>query len=350
MSHTERRANRHRPGHAPTIKQVAARAGVSTATVSRVLSGVEGVSPDLGARVRRAVRELDYYPNRVARNLRVRTTRTIGLVISDIQNPFFTSVVRGIENVLQGADYTLLLGNSDENLEREQLYLATLRAEGVAGIIFAPSNDRAEAYGSLLQARLPVVAIDRGPSGLAVDMVSVNNSAGSSDAVTHLIKLGHRRIGCISGPPSLSTADERRRGYEQALQQNNLPFVPSLIQYADFRQPGGYAAMRTLLGLEEPPTAVFVANNLMTLGALHALHEHGLQIPSDVAIVGFDDMSWATSLQPPLTAVAQPTYELGATAARLLLARLREPQRPVEHIILETKLMVRASSGAPQSS
>lgn len=350
MSRTERRANRHGPGSAPTIKQVAARAGVSTATVSRVLSGVDGVSADLGDRVRTAVRDLDYYPNRVARNLRVRTTRTIGLVISDIQNPFFTSVVRGIENVLQVADYTLLLGNSDENLEREQLYLATLRAEGVAGIIFAPSNERAEAYRQLLQARLPIVAIDRAPAGLAADMVSVDNRAAALDAVAHLIKLGHRRIGCISGPPSLSTAEERRSGYEQALEQHGLAPDPALIQYADFRQPGGHAAMRTLLGLEEPPTAVFVANNLMTLGALHALHEHGLQIPSDVAIVGFDDMSWATSLQPSLTAVAQPTYELGAAAARLLLARLREPQRPLEHIVLKTKLMVRASSGARRDS
>jgi DNA-binding LacI/PurR family transcriptional regulator len=315
-----------------------------------VLAGLEGVRPDLQERVHAAVRELGYYPNRVARNLRVRTTRLIGLVISDIQNPFFTSVVRGIEDVLQLAGYTLLLGNTDENLEREQLYLTTLRAEGVAGIILAPTGKRADNYGHLLPSQLPVVTIDRTPAGLSADSVIVNNSAGSCVAVTHLIGHGHRRIGCISGPANLSTAEERRDGYEQALRENGLPLDPALIHHADFRQSGGYAAMQALLELDERPSAVFVANNLMTLGALQALHERDLQIPSDVAIVGFDDMSWATSLQPPLTAVAQPTYKLGTTAAHLLLARLNEPHRPVQHIVLDTELRVRASCGAHQHS
>jgi DNA-binding LacI/PurR family transcriptional regulator len=312
-----------------------------------VLSGLDGVRPDLQERVHVAVRELGYYPNRVARNLRVRTTQLIGLVISDIQNPFFTSVVRGIEDVLQPAGYTLLLGNTDENMEREQLYLTTLRAEGVAGIILAPTGMRLDNYEALIPSELPVVAIDRTPVELCRDTVIVNNSAGSCAAVTHLITLGHRRIGCISGPSRLSTAEERRHGYELALQMHQLPLVHALIREADFRQSGGHAAMKALLELEEPPSAVFVANNLMTLGALQALHESGLQIPSDVAIVGFDDMSWATSLQPPLTAVAQPTYQLGTTAAHLLLARLHEPDRPVQHIVLDTELMVRASCGSP---
>lgn len=348
MTPIERRATRTTNGSVPTIKHVAARAGVSTATVSRVLAGLEGVRPDLQERVHSAVSELGYYPNRVARNLRVRTTRLIGLVISDIQNPFFTSVVRGIEDVLQRSDYTLLLGNTDENLEREQLYLTTLRAEGVAGIILAPTGKRADNYSHLLPIQLPVVAIDRTPAGLSADSVIVNNSAGACAAVTHLIGLGHRRIGCISGPRNLSTAEERRNGYERALREHQLPILDSLIYYADFRQQGGYAAMQALLELDERPSAVFVGNNLMTLGALQALHERDLQIPSDVAIVGFDDMSWATSLQPPLTAVAQPTYQLGTTAAHLLLARLNEPHRPVQHIVLDTELKVRASCGARQ--
>lgn len=348
MTSIERRASRTSVGSVATIKDVAARANVSTATVSRVLSGLEGVKPDLQDRVHQAVRELGYYPNRVARNLRVRTTRLIGLVISDIQNPFFTSVVRGIEDVLQRADYTLLLGNTDEKLEREQLYLTTLRAEGVAGIILAPTGKRVDNYSMLLPTQLPVVTIDRAPSGLSADSVIVNNSAGSRAAVLHMIEHGHRRIGCISGPPNLSTAEERRNGYEQALCEHGIPLDDVLIQYADFRQSGGYAAMQALLALDERPSAVFVANNLMTLGALQALHERDLQIPSDVAIVGFDDMSWATSLQPPLTAVAQPTYQLGTTAAHLLLARLNEPQRPVQHVVLETELMIRASCGALQ--
>lgn len=339
------RSSRFQRG-APTIKQVAEDAGVSIATVSRVLTGSGGVSQDLEKRVRQAVRALDYQPNRVARNLRRRMTRMIGVVISDIQNPFFTSVVRGIDDVLHSADYTFLLGNSDEQQSREQIYLATLRAEGSAGIIFAPSSNDGEAYRSIMDTGVPVVAIDRELAGLPIDMVVVDNQGGSRAAVAHLIGLGHRRIGFVGGPRQISTALQRLHGYQQEIEAAGLPLVANLICDADFRQSGGYHAMQTLLQQPEPPTAVFVANNLMTLGVLEAIHAQGLRIPYDMAVVGFDDMAWATSLQPPLTAVAQPTYEMGALAARLLLERLVEPARPAQHIVLDTRLMVRSSCGA----
>jgi DNA-binding LacI/PurR family transcriptional regulator len=296
--------------------------------------------------VREAVHALDYHPNRVARNLRRRATRTIGVIISDIQNPFFTSVVRGIEDVLQAADYTLLLGNSDENRKREQLYLATLRSEGTAGIIFAPSTVDADEYRQVTNAGVPLVAIDRELPSLPIDIVVVDNRGGARAAVTHLVDLGHRRIGFVGGPRQISTAIERLRGYEEALAVGGIDLIPNLVCYADFRQSGGHDAMHSLLQQPELPTAVFVANNLMTLGAIQAIQEQGLRIPDDIAVVGFDDMDWAPSLQPPLTAVAQPTYEMGATAARLLLERLAEPERPPRHIVLATRLMVRASSGA----
>lgn len=328
----------------PTIKQVAARAGVSTATVSRVLAGATGVSDELVTRVREAVQALDYHPNRVARNLRVRTTRTIGVVISDIQNPFFTSVVRGIEAVLQHADYTLLLGNSDEDPARERLYLATLRAEGVAGMIVTPSSTVPGSCAAIAGLGVPAVIIDRVPPDAPLDSVSVANVAGARTAIAHLIELGHRRIGLIGGMPHLSTALDRRIGYEQALAEAGLPVVEELIEQADFRQQGGYTAMLALLDRARPPTAVFVANNLMTLGALQAIHERDLRIPDDIAIVGFDDMPWATSFQPPVTAVAQPTYQLGSIAARLLLERLGNPDLPVRRVVLDPVLMVRASS------
>lgn len=350
MSHARHRSKRAPGSPAPTIKQVAERAGVSIATVSRVLTGSDGVSDELKARVREAAQTLDYHPNRNARHLRVRVARTVGLVISDIQNPFFTSVVRGIEDMLQRADYTLLFGNTDENHEREQLYLATLRAEGVAGIIFAPSSDEVEEYAPLVDAHVPLVAIDRVPAGLRVDSVQVANRHGAAAAVSHLIGLGHRRIGFIGGPRHLSTASERRAGYLEALEAVGISPAEALIEHGDFRQSGGYAAMQALLQRAEAPTAVFVVNNLMTLGALEAIHAHGLRIPDEIAVVGFDDMAWATSLQPPLTAVAQPTYEMGAAAARLLLARLAQPERPAEHLVLETRLMVRASCGAVVSA
>jgi LacI family transcriptional regulator len=324
---------------------VAARAGVSTATVSRFLRDPERVRPEARERTRRAVKALDYHPSHVARNLRVQATRSVGLIIPDIQNPFFTSIVRGIEDVLRASDYHLVLCNSDDDPEREALYLAKLRAEGAAGIAFVPTNGARGAYRKLLKAGIPLVAIDRWVAGLTVDRVVVANTEGAREAVAHLIALGHRRIGLVGGPDGVNVAQERRRGYHEALKAAGIAAVDELVRAADFREAGGQAAMAQLLDLKEPPTAVFAANNLMTLGALRAIHSRSLRIPSDIAVVSFDDMSWAASLEPALTAVAQPTYELGATAARMLLERVRAPELPPRRVVLPAKLIVRASCG-----
>ena len=342
---TLRRTPRSTPRPSPTITEVAVRAGVSTATVSRVFADADRVSSELRQRVRQASRLLGYQPSRIARNLRVGTTLAVGVVIPDIENPFFTGVVRGIENVLHAAGYTLLLANSDEVPAREERMLATLRAEGVAGIVFVPIATRRTGYKGL-SSTLPIVAVDRLPAGLRVDLVTVDNVAASRGAVAHLLALGHRDVALIAGPRQHSTAAERQKGYEEALAQAGLSIRPDLVQHGDFREGGGDASMRALLELRHPPTAVFVANNLMTLGALRALHERRQRIPRDVALVGFDDMPWATSLNPPLTAVAQPAHEMGQTAAELLLARIAEPDRPIRHVVLDTTLVVRASCGA----
>lgn len=329
-----------------TISEVAARAHVSTATVSRVIAGTARVSETLRDQVQRAARELDYRPNRVARNLRVQATRTIGVVIPDIVNPFFTSVVRGVEDAIQPEDYTLLLGNSDGKAERERLYLDTLRAEGVAGILIVPSNSQPDAYVSLGRAGIPVVAIDRSPVGLDVDLVTVTNEEGAHAAVAHLCAVGWKRIGLIAGPSHLNVAQEREHGYERALREAGMAVDPGIVRRADFKEQGGYDAMRSLLDLAHRPTAVFVANNLMAMGALHAIGDAGLKIPEDIGIVSFDDVPWGAWLQPPLTVVDQPAYDLGASAARLLLGRLREPHRPIRKLVLQTRLVVRASCGA----
>lgn len=342
-----RRSRRTRPGKRnPTIQQVAERAAVSTATVSRVLDGFPGVSDTLVKRVQEAVRVLDYHPNRAARSLRKRVAQAVGVVISDIQNPFFTSVIIGIEQVLHEANYTLLLCNSDEDPRRERAHLATLRSEGVAGIILASTRTETDFYRLLAHTGTPVVAIDRTPDQQDMDMVTVTNQSGAYQAVAHLAGLGHRRIALVSGPLEISTSRERLEGYQAALRDCDIPALPELTAYGNYRQPSGYQAMQTLLSLPERPTAVLVANNLMTLGALQAIYEQGLCIPEQMALVGFDEMPWATSLQTPLTVVAQPTNELGATAAQLLLDRLREPDRPYQHVVLETRLIVRASCGA----
>jgi DNA-binding LacI/PurR family transcriptional regulator len=332
-----------------TIREVAERAGVSVATVSRVFSGGTRVTENVSRRVREAARQLNYQPNRVARNLRVRQTQTVGLIVPDIENPFYTSVIGGIEEVLQASEYSLLLANSNENPKREQANARTLQAEGVAGIIFTPSGPDTAIYERLAAAGIPLVAVSRTPESMQIDAVCVANREGARTAIEHLIGLGHRRIAMISGPPWISTARDRLLGYEEALAAHGIASDRELVQYADFRQHGGYNSMRTLLSLQPQPTAVFVGSNLMTLGALQAIHERGLEIPRDIAVVGFDDMPWAVSLNPPLTAVAQPAYEVGETAARLLLERLRQPDRPPRKIVLETTLTVRRSCGAPAS-
>jgi LacI family transcriptional regulator len=332
-----------------TIRDVAERAGVSIATVSRVFSGGARVTEDIGRRLRAAALSVNYQPNRVARNLRVRQTRTVGVIVPDIENPFYTSVIGGIEEVLQASEYSLLLANSNENPKREQANVRTFQGEGVAGIIFASTGDTA-IYSQLLAASVPLVAVSRVPEDLRIDTVSVANRAGARSAIEHLVKLGHKRIGFISGPSWITTAKERVLGYEEGLSAAGIGVDRGLIQYADFRQRGGYEAMRELLRLKKVPSAVFVGSNLMTLGALQAIHEDGIRIPEDLAVVGFDDLPWAVSLNPPLTAVAQPAYQVGLTAARLLLDRLGNRNRAVRNVVLETSLTIRASCGAGQKN
>lgn len=328
-----------------TIRQVAEMAGVSIATVSRVFAGSDLVSHELVERVQEAARTLNYQPNRIARNLRTQKTHTAAVVVSDIENPFFTSVIRGAERVLRNAGYTLLLANSDENEQIELEHLLNLRAEGVAGVILAPTHEDAKRYEQFLQAEMVIVAIDRCPRNLKIDRVTVNNIEGAQTAVRHLVEQGHTKIGFINGLPKISTAYERLQGFEQAMKVHDLPVNPQWVQQGNFRREQGFKAMMNILSLEDHPTAVISANNLMTLGALQAIYECKLRIPADIAIVGFDDMPWANSLNPPLTTIAQPTPELGAVAAQLMLDRISDPPRPYRHVILETQLIVRESTG-----
>ena len=316
------------------------------ATASRAFSTPDAVSAALRERVLEAARALLYQPSRAARTLRAGTSQTVGVVIPDLQNPFFTAVVRGLDHVLRQAGYSLLLANSDEDPEREQEMLAMLRAEGVAGIIFVPINARNSSYQELVDPHRPVVAVDRLPSRLKVDLVTVDNEAGARAAVEHLIALGHRRVALLNGPSKHSTAVERERGYLAALRLADLRPQPDLVYRGDFSERAGFEGMRALTALHPRPSAVFVANNLMTLGALRALHEMQVRIPGDMALAGFDDMPWATSLNPPLTAVAQPDIEIGRSAAELLLARIADPERAVRHVVLAANLVVRASCGA----
>jgi LacI family transcriptional regulator len=333
-------------GRVATIKAVATEAGVSTATVSRVLSGVNVVGDEVRAKVQKAIRKLDYHPNRVARSLREGRRRMIGVIIPDLQNPFLTGVVHGVEAILYQAGYTLVLGHSDGFAQREQAHIAGLRGEGAAGLILIPDNGDGANYSSLQAWDIPVVAVDRIPKGLKVDLVSTNHREGAREAVAHLMSHGYKEIALINGPRGFSVTQERLAGYQEALNAGKIPMREPYIVHSNFRQSGGEEAMNQLLDLPKPPRAVLVGNNLMALGALQALHNRNVRIPEDMAIVGFDDMPWASSLRPPLTVIAQPIEQLGQIAAQMLLERLHAPQRLVRQVILPPLLIVRASCGA----
>jgi DNA-binding LacI/PurR family transcriptional regulator len=326
-----------------TVKDVSQTAGVSTATVSRVLAGSDEVSEDARQRVMDAAKSLNYQPNRNARNLRKSTASKIGVIISDIQNPFFGSVVRGIEKITIKDDYTIILGNSDEDPEREKKLIAMLLEEGVAGIVIVPTNVDQDNYNLLIGSGTPFVVVDRQLTLPDLDMVLVNGAAGAEKAVDHLVSLGHRKIGYVGGMKHLSVMQEREQGYLAALKKHKLPLITEYLRQGNNRQDGGYAAVCELLSLEQPPTAILIANNLMTLGGLQAIHESGMEIPEQVSLVGFDDMDWAPSLRPPLTVVAQPAYEMGETAASILLDRIHNPEQIHQTIVLDTHLIIRAS-------
>lgn len=328
------------------IADVAERASVSVATVSRVLNQNPRVKPHLRERVLKAIAELDYHPSGIARNMRSQSGRVIGLIISDIQNPFFTDLVRAVEDVTYSHQYTLLLCNSDENPQKESLYVDVLFTERAAGVIMVPSSQ--ECCTPLLDNRIPVVMVDRKIPGLLVDSVVLDNVGGAYQATSHLIGLGHRRIGLAGAPTTVSVMLERREGYEKALREQGVPVDRTLIRSEDFKESGGYRAAQQLLSLDPRPTAIFAANNLITMGVLQAVHEHNLNIPQDISVVGFDDLPWLSLLQPPLTVISQPIYDIGAEAARLLFRRLNEGvQGQVQTIVLHPKLIVRGSTAPP---
>jgi len=329
-----------------TLKDVARVAGVSIATVSRVLNGHEYVSDETRHKVLSTVEELGYRPSQLAISLRTGKSRVFGLIISDIGNPYFASVVRGIEDIAYNNGYSIILCNSDEDPEKEELYINVFLDSSVSGAIVACAREDSVCSKKLLDGSIPVVAMDRRISNLDVDTVVTNNVKGAYDAVTHLIEQGHRRIGYIGGPVHTTTGKERWEGYKKALMDHGVELDPELVKVGNFKQQSGQEAARELLNEEGRPSALFTANNLMTLGALNAIHEEGLKIPEQIAIVGFDDLPWAQSLDPPLTAVQQSAYELGRTAADLLIKRINKPKRPITNVTLDTNLIVRKSSGA----
>jgi DNA-binding LacI/PurR family transcriptional regulator len=332
--------------HPPTMKDVATRAAVSVATVSAVLNDNKYVSPELVQRVRDSIADLGYERNSFAQGLKTQTSHTIGLIISDITNPFFTSVVRGVEDAANAQNYSLILGNTDENSKKELSYFSLLETKRADGLIVAVTNGSHEYLLSWASHHLPLVSIDRSLFKAGIDAVLVDNISGAYQAVEHLIKLHHRRIGVVTGIAGITTTEERLKGYQQSLEAHNIPFDPTLIAEANSRVDGGERATMRLLTQNPRPTALFVMNSLMVIGALQAINKLGLRCPQDVALVGFDNLEWASIVYPKLTTVSQPTYEIGQQAAYLLFDRLRNGYSAPREIRLAPQLIIRESCGA----
>jgi LacI family transcriptional regulator/LacI family repressor for deo operon, udp, cdd, tsx, nupC, and nupG len=328
-----------------SLNKVAEKAGVSTATVSRVINNSPNVNPETRLKVQQVIKELKYSPNRVAQRLRNRnvSSNLLGVLIPDIQNPFYVEVLRGIEDVAYENKYALIMCNFAQDERKEMLYLDILQSESIDGLIAAPTNEHDQKVISLVRKGLPIVCVDRGLSGVDVDVVLVENRVGAFSAVDHLVKSGYKRIAYISGLPQIPSSQQREQGYLDALTANGLPIDRNLIKYGDSRHESGVKLCSELLGIADPPDAIFAGNNLITLGALETIHKKGLKIPAQIAIIGFDDMYWSISLNPPLTAVRQPAYEIGKRAAEQLILRIKDPSRPTVSVILKTELMIRSS-------
>lgn len=327
-----------------TIRDVAKRAGVSVATVSYVINGTKPVAPETAARVRRAMAELDYHPNAVAQSLRTRTTHVIGVVVSDIANPFFATLVRGAEDCARQHGYSLLICNTSETLENERIYLNLLSRRRVDGLLLAPTGKNDELIGRLIDRGMQIVTIDRKVQGVNVPAIMSENEQGAFLATKHLLELGHRRIAIVLGLPHLSTTLERLKGYQKALTLFRAKEDPRLIVYGQSQVGGAREAALKLLSAEEPPTAVFATNNLMTLGVMMAVHELGLRCPQDISVVGFDDFEWSAAFNPPITTVAQDPYLMGKTAVEVLLERLRGKPLLPETIRIPVRFIPRAST------
>jgi DNA-binding LacI/PurR family transcriptional regulator len=330
-----------------TIQDVANHAKVSKATVSRVMNDDPNVATDLRDRVVASMASLDYQPNRAARRLKKNLNDVIGLLIPDIQNPFFASVLRGAEDLAYDHGIGLMPYSTADDVARQQTYLEMLQGEQVAGLVIVPvPQTQKETLLNLQRLGFPYVLLDRSVEGVSADGVRVDSLHGAFAAVQHLTSLGYKRIGMISGLSELSTGRERLQGYQLALAEAGLPYDLNLVKPGNFDAAGGYQRICDFMLASHPPDAIFVGSNLMMMGVLQAIRDLNIRVPEDVALIGFDDLPLSGLLSPPLTIVAQPTYEMGQEALRLLLHRLKNPHVLPRSVILPTQLIVRESCGA----
>jgi LacI family transcriptional regulator len=329
-----------------TIKDVAERAGVHASTVSRVINNNQrsSIREKTRLKILEAIRELGYRPNSIARNLRLKTSDAIGMLIPDITNPLFPEVIKGVESLASENDLSITLCNTDDNPEKELKIIRFLLGRMVDGFLLASVHMRDETIEEVDKSGLPYVMVNRGNRKDAGARVVPDNAAGARLAVQHLVSLGHKKIAHIAGFLYTDTGIERLEGYRKTLNLANIPFNPDYMVETGYKEADGYKAMSKMLRLADRPTAVFAANDLLAMGAILAIHEKGLRVPEDISVVGFDDIWVADRITPALTTVKIPLYKMGYLAMSMLLNKMKDIPVEQERILLEPSLVVRRST------
>ena len=328
-----------------TLKDIAMETGLSVSAVSRILNEPDFASPATRKKVFDAIESTGYVKNYMAKNMKDGKSRQIALIINDITNQFFSCIARGVEDVCNEYGYLLLLCNTDEDLARENRYLDLIKGKLCDGFIISVASETESRLAEIDCTKIPYVMVSRKHRRAKADFVGFDEYNGAYAAVTHLISLGHKRIATITGLIDSEPGSERQRGYEEALRDNGIEIDRDLIRYCDFRSESAYVQTEKLLELKNRPTAIFVANNLMTHGCLMQLIRHGIKIPDDMSLLNFYEPSWATIVTPQLTCIAADAYDMGHTAAELLFKRLNGDSEQLKKVVLPTSLTVRGSCG-----
>ncbi|MEH7301048.1 LacI family DNA-binding transcriptional regulator, partial [Neobacillus drentensis] len=328
-----------------TLKEVAQLANVSTATVSNVINNTKHVSEDLKKKVYESMKVLNYKPNEIAKSLKVKQSRLIGILISDISNSFISKVVKGIESTLSEKGYNVLLCSTDSDVEKEKEYLKVLMGKRIDGLIIS-SSGAGNHYDDLLKAKVPLVFLNRCPEHLPSNMVKTNNIKGAYMATEHLIKHGYKKIAIITGPMQYSTGRDRYIGYKRALEDYAISYHDELVLEGDFTIESGYELTKEIIESKMKIDAIFISNNSMSLGSYKYIKEQGLKIPQDIALYGFDDPEWADVVDPPLSGITQPAFELGVYAAQKMIDTIQGTCPEIREIkYLDPNMIIRKSCG-----
>jgi len=329
-----------------TIRDVAKLAGVAPITVSRVINNTSYVSQETRKRVDAAIEELGYVPNMLGPSLRFQQTLTLAVVITDITNPFWTTVTRGVEDVAQANGYSTILCNTDESEEKQEQYLQMLLRRRIDGILLVPASSDAKPIELIQKQGIPVVVLDRRIPDVDVDIVRADSEEGAYQLTQHLLSLRHKNITMLAGPKSVSTSVDRANGFLRALREAGLPEIISNVIWGNFSQESGYEMAQQVLISEPRPTALFAANNFVAIGVLQAFQEQGIQVPDEISLVAFDDLPSIFMLTPFFSVANQPAREMGQRATQLLLERIKgAADVPCQQVILPTQIIIRTSSG-----